>query len=514
MTKNRASVLILHNVPRPAAPGAAFAESDAGVLDQVRAVEAALARLKIPSRVAGVANLADVPAVLSAASENVVFNLVEGFHSRPSDSNYVPALAAAYGKAATGNDSPALALSLNKWHAKCVLLAHDVPCPPGVIVPVGSPVPRAALPPGPYIVKPLLADASEGIDAYSVVRSRGKALSAAVARVHHEFAHEALVETLVGHREINVSVLQQRSELLVLPLAEIDFCAFGDDRPRIVGYSAKWLPDTFEYQNTPRVIPAPLSAAVAARVTRCALAAWRALGCRDYARVDMRLDDKGRPFVLEVNTNPDITPDAGFAAALEAARISYDSFVKTLVDNALSRLPSALRRSKKRSATPSAFVIRRAKDSDRAAVHAFIAATGFFRPDEVDIAMEVFDDAVAQGPVGDYQSYTLEMSGKPVGWVCFGLTACTVGTYDIYWIAVDPAVQAKGLGSALISQAETLIADAGGRIAVIETSGRAAYLPTQLFYLKNNYIEASRLKDFYAPGDDKITYTKNLAPSL
>ncbi|MCX5683245.1 MAG: hypothetical protein NT049_06125, partial [Planctomycetota bacterium] len=171
-------VLILHQ--SPSADGATeWLESDAGVFDEVREVEEALASLGLPHRAVGVACLADVPAALASAPEGVVFNLVEGFAGSAADACYVPAICRAFGKACTGSDTPCLALTLDKWQTNAVLRAAGLACPPGVRVEVGEPVRVTDLPPGPYIVKPVGADASEGIDAASVVASSGRALSAA-----------------------------------------------------------------------------------------------------------------------------------------------------------------------------------------------------------------------------------------------------------------------------------------------------------------------------------------------
>ena len=154
--------------------------------------------------------------------------------------------------------------------------------------------------------------------------------------------------------------------------------------------------------------------------------------------------------------------------------------------------------------------IRWSEPADRDAILQFVRDTGYFRDDEVEIAREVLDDALRDGPPGDYQSYTALLDGVPVGWVCFGHTPCTIGTYDIYWIAVDARQQGKGFGKALLLHSESLIAGLGGRISVLETSGRQLYDSTRGFYLKLGYIEEARLKEFYAPGDDKVVYTKRL----
>jgi D-alanine-D-alanine ligase len=298
----------------------------------------------------------------------------------------------------------------------------------------------------------------------------------------------------------------------VMPLAEIDFSTFTDDKPRIVGYSAKWLEDSFEYQNTPRVIPAPISQKIAQHVRQVALDVWHVLGCQDYTRVDFRLDEKGRPLIIEANPNPDISPEGGFAAALAAGHIPYAKFVEAMVSNAAGRITAQSHPLTQNSKpkTKNYKHIRYAAASDRKAVHEFIKATNFFRPDEVDVAMEVYDDAIANGPDGHYQSYVIDEDGKPVGWVCFGPTPCTVGTFDLYWIAVDPACQANGYGRTLMSFAEKEIKKRGGRLVIVETSGRPSYIATRKFYLKIDYLESSRVWDFYAPGDDKIIYIKRL----
>ncbi|MFA4943583.1 MAG: N-acetyltransferase [Lentisphaeria bacterium] len=159
---------------------------------------------------------------------------------------------------------------------------------------------------------------------------------------------------------------------------------------------------------------------------------------------------------------------------------------------------------------PSPVLIRRTAAADREAIVALVRATNFFRPDEVETAAEVLDEAIAKGPAGHYQSFTAEVAGEVVGWVCHGPTPCTLGTYDIYWLAVHPARQGHGLGRKLLAHAEAEIRARGGRLAVAETSGKAEYASTRAFYLRVGYQEAARLPDFYAPGDDKVFYLKRL----
>lgn len=152
--------------------------------------------------------------------------------------------------------------------------------------------------------------------------------------------------------------------------------------------------------------------------------------------------------------------------------------------------------------------IRKAVAGDTAAVMDIIRRTKFFQPVEEPIAQEVLEDASAADADGSYQSYVIEAHGRVAGWVCFGLTPCTVGTFDIYWIAVDPKIQHSGFGSALLTFAEKQIAAQSGRLMIIETSGSELYRPTQKFYEKNGYRLAACVDDFYAPNDPKLIFTK------
>lgn len=506
------SVLVLYNLPES---GKAL-ESEAGVVAEVKAVMAALSKLGWPHRRAGIRRLRDLPSVLRVNPHQVVFNLVEGFPERPEDAMLVPAVCRSFGKPVTGSDAACLTLTLDKARTKAVLKAAGIPVPDGIVVPVGATFDPGLLDSSlTYLVKPVSSDASEGIHADSIGKPGSPAVAAAVARIHQQFRQPAVVEQFVGEREFNVSVMARGDHVEVLPLAEIVFHDYGPDRPRILDYSAKWHTESFEYINTRRVVPAAVEPGVAETLRRTAIAACSVCGCSDYVRVDFRLDSAGRLYVLEVNPNPDISPDAGFPAALAAAGIQYEEFVKAVVRNAVLRHAGHEVRlegaAAPRERVPSGdVVIRRSDHSDRERILSFVESTGFFRPDEIEVAAEVLDDALAGGADGHYQSYVAELDGKAVGWVCFGPTPCTEGTYDIYWIAVDASVQARGIGRRLMSHAESLIREEGGRLVVIETSGSAKYEKTCGFYLKVGFLQAARAADFYGPGDDKLVYLRRL----
>jgi len=103
-----------------------------------------------------------------------------------------------------------------------------------------------------------------------------------------------------------------------------------------------------------------------------------------------------------------------------------------------------------------------------------------------------------------------ELEGRAVGYVCFGPTPATEGTYDLYWIAVSPKLHNKGIGRQLLNFTEREVVRMGGRLLIIETSSQEKYAPTQAFYLKNGYEIEARIRDFYRPGDDRLIYTKHL----
>ena len=123
------------------------------------------------------------------------------------------------------------------------------------------------------------------------------------------------------------------------------------------------------------------------------------------------------------------------------------------------------------------------------------------------VALEVFDAAVAGS--SDYETLAAEVGGSLAGWICWGPTPCTVGTWDLYWMAVDPGLQGSGVGTALLSEMEARLRGRA-RLVVVETAGRPDYLSTRRFYESRGYTAAARIPDFYEPGDDLVVYIKRL----
>jgi D-alanine-D-alanine ligase len=263
---------------------------------------------------------------------DVLINLCEGYYGRPQWESNVAGIFELLGLTFTGNAAKTLALCQDKFKAKAVLRAAGLPTAPAQLMYDGTEALELRFP---LIVKPNSEDASLGIYPESVVRDE-ESLRRQVRRCLDNYRQPVLVEAFIDGREFNVSVMENGA-IAPLPVSEIDYSAMPKDMPRILGYEAKWFEDNPLYQKTPPVCPAQVDDETRARLPGLAAAAFRTMGCRDYARVDFRMDTKGRPFILEVNPNPDISTNAGYARALKAAGIEYPAFWGTMVKNALER---------------------------------------------------------------------------------------------------------------------------------------------------------------------------------
>jgi ribosomal protein S18 acetylase RimI-like enzyme len=134
--------------------------------------------------------------------------------------------------------------------------------------------------------------------------------------------------------------------------------------------------------------------------------------------------------------------------------------------------------------------------------------TRVFRPDELDVAREVLEAAANRGEASGYVCAVAQVDDSVAGFTCYGATPCTVGTFDLYWLAVHPRFQGKGIASKLVDTAEAGTLARGGRLLVVETSDTAAYDPARRFYEAKGYAATARIPEFYRPGDAKVIYTK------
>lgn len=322
-------VLVAHNRPAGSGPDRI---SEAGVEGAADAARSALKSLGYDVASLALKTPAQALETLAAYRPDAVVNLCEGLAGNARHEMHVAGLWELAGVPYTGSTPLALGLSQDKATVKRLLKSAGVPTPEWALC---ETVPDAAPVAFPAIVKPVREDASLGIGSASVVRDLS-ALRRAVADLLERYRQPALVERFVPGREFNAAILGNDPPRL-LPLAEIDFAGLPPDAPAIVGYEAKWLPGHPLYRGTPAVCPASVAPDLAAKISESALGAWALTGGRDYGRVDLRVDPDGRVFVLEVNLNPDTSPDAGFARAVAAAGISYPDFFRDLVRRAWER---------------------------------------------------------------------------------------------------------------------------------------------------------------------------------
>lgn len=151
------------------------------------------------------------------------------------------------------------------------------------------------------------------------------------------------------------------------------------------------------------------------------------------------------------------------------------------------------------------------RPSDPDAIARIVSSTGFFRPAEVGVAVELATERLAKGDASGYHFVLGDNeAGVLVAYACFGPIPCTVDSFDLYWIAVDTSLQGHGLGRRVLREAEATIRAMGGRRVYIETSSQPLYEPTRRFYAASGYAEEARLRDFYTAGDDKVIYVRRL----
>ncbi|MBA3564873.1 MAG: D-alanine--D-alanine ligase [Gammaproteobacteria bacterium] len=266
-------------------------------------------------------NLTALRQRLVALDPRLVFNLVESRAGHGHLIHLAPALLEDLGLPFTGTPQLGVFLTSHKLLAKRWLIRHGCPAPAAVDDP-------ARPENGPWIVKSVWEDASFGLDDASVV-TNSSALAAQLYRRRAELGGEWFAESYVPGREFNVSLLECDKGCRVLPIAEIRFEDYAPGVPQIVGYRAKWAGDSFEYAHTARQFGS-CNAALCEDMSKLASRCWEIFELRGYARVDFRIDDAGRPWILEVNVNPCLAPDAGFAAALAQAGIVFDDAIAAI----------------------------------------------------------------------------------------------------------------------------------------------------------------------------------------
>ena len=324
----RPKVAIVYNEPSLGRYGA-IGEGKAvlGVLDEVEAVHQALAGLGyFVVRVPLYPPLEQIKEMLRDMEAELAFNLFEGFDGCPETEANVADILAELGLPYTGCPGSVIALALDKARTGALLETSGIGTPRWQLL---TPETLSLFHLGyPCIVKPCGEDASHGISEDSVVNDPAS-LERQVTRVSKLFRGKALVEEFLAGREFNATVLGNK-EPFVLPISEIEY-SLTPMMPRLLTFAAKWEPDSMYFQCSEAICPAEIGSRLREHIVETAMAVFRLLGCRGYARVDMRLDAEGKLKVLEANPNPDISPGSGAARQAEAAGMTYTQFIERIL---------------------------------------------------------------------------------------------------------------------------------------------------------------------------------------
>jgi D-alanine-D-alanine ligase len=317
---------IAHNVP--VGLGSEFCEASLDVITQVEVIERSLLELgHVPVRIPFTRDVKAFMREIEEQHVQMVFNLCETVDENPQLGWHPAALLELIGIPFSGSPSSALMITTDKLLTKQLLRTNGIKTPNWRVFDGMNKYYRNGIR-YPAIVKPRFEDASIGIDQESIFED-GKSLTKNLGDFSARFG-SLLIEEYIEGREFNISVFGY-PDPVVLPPAEIEFVGFPKEVYRIVGYRAKWDKDSYEYHNTPRRFPTDLPEFMLAGIEKTAADCARAFMLRDYARVDMRIDGMGNIYVLEINANPCLSPDAGFPAAVEFSGMSYVDMVGAFV---------------------------------------------------------------------------------------------------------------------------------------------------------------------------------------
>lgn len=265
---------------------------------------------------------------------DIVFNLVETVGGRGNMIYFATALLDSLRLPYTGCRTEAMFITSDKPLTKKIMKANGVATPPWVTVDGGA---GESAHPGTYLLKASWEDASVGLDEEAILKtSDHKALRDAVQNRQKKLGIDCFAEAYIEGREFNIALLASDQGVRLLPTSEILFVDYPPDKLKLLDYRAKWVENSFEYDNTRRTLDfEPRDERLVAHLREIALQCWTLFDLRGYARVDFRVDQKGQPWVLEINANPCLSPDAGFAAALEHAGIKYSEAIDDILRNAL-----------------------------------------------------------------------------------------------------------------------------------------------------------------------------------
>jgi D-alanine-D-alanine ligase len=336
-----ARIVVFYNTDYDAEQATLTGPDVTSVRDSAKAIAGALVETNHTVELMGVHGVEVYGALekVRAWRPDVLFNLCESMDNNSLNEPTFAGLLDLFSIPYTGADLLALASCLHKQRTKDILIAHEVPTPPYRYLATLADLDDPALDAldYPWFVKLAHEDASLGITEANVVADVA-ALRQRSRELMTEYHQAVIAERYVEGREINVTLLGNGAGVETLPLHEIDFAAMPPERPRIVSYAAKWDERHVDYAGTKPVPLRNASAALIAGVERVARASWAALGLRDYGRIDLRVDADDTPWVIDVNPNPDISPDAGVARAAKLAGMSYPQLIAHIAGVAYRRI--------------------------------------------------------------------------------------------------------------------------------------------------------------------------------
>ena len=328
----RPKIAIIYNAPNPDLYETAVEKkASLTIVDSVEAVHQALTEAGYSAvRLPLVPPLKSAKESLKKLETDLVFNLFEGFdgcpETEPAITNFLAELSLPY----TGCSGTALSFGLDKINTKAHLAAMGAETPRYQLL--GTKTSHLFHLSYPCIVKPYAEDGSNGISEESVVHDFAS-LEKQVSTISNLFGKRALVEEFVDGREFNATVLGT-SPPRALPISEIVY-SLPAELPRILTFSAKWDPQSIYFRGTRAVCPAEVNTELKEHIIQTALLSFRLLGSRGYARVDFRLDSEEKLKIIELNPNPDISPDAGASLQAKVAGLSYSQFIDQIVQLAL-----------------------------------------------------------------------------------------------------------------------------------------------------------------------------------
>jgi D-alanine-D-alanine ligase len=337
------TAIVVHNALTDAVPYPDAPITDNDTISTAKEISEILESCGVKTKLFSVGDLNNLNN-LKKEKTDFIFNCADdNVGEIPFSSHLVPEIAEQMRIPFSGGTAKNILLTTDKAATKKVLSENNIPTAPFIVIENQTRTGLAAADQAfirtigfPLIIKPVASDGSEGVTQKSVVENR-KQLIRAMENNFKLFHQPALVEKYITGKEINVAILEVRGHPKVLPASEITFPKEYGQKYKIVDFESKWRPETPQYNNTPAVCPAKISLSLLRKLQTTVVKIWEIMDLKGYARVDFRIDKNGKPFILEINVNPDIEndPAVGFPRAARAIGLDYKNLILTIVDSAM-----------------------------------------------------------------------------------------------------------------------------------------------------------------------------------